>query len=101
MPVHGTLTPPHKLTENEDSAMQITLDLPDEVARRAKEAGLLTVEAVQKLLEEAMRRAAGQKLLSMAERLHTAGIPPMTEGELDDLIHNVRAGRKGGNAGRP
>ena len=49
--------------------MQITLDLPDEVALRAQDAGLLTVEAVQKLLEEAMHRAAGRKLLSMAERL--------------------------------
>jgi hypothetical protein len=37
----------------------------------------------------------------MAERLYAAGIPPMTEGELDDLIHNVRTGHKDGNAGRP
>jgi hypothetical protein len=79
--------------------MQITLDLPDEVALRAQDAGLLTVEAVQKLLEEAMRRAAGRKLLSMAERLHAAGISPMNEAELDDLIHQVRTERKGRNAG--
>ena len=39
--------------------MQITLDLPDDLALRAQDAGLLTVEAVQKLLEEAMRRSAG------------------------------------------
>ena len=79
--------------------MQITLDLPNEVALRAQDAGLLTVEAVQKLLEEAMHRAAGRKLLSMAERLHAAGIPPMNEAELDDLIHKVRTERKGRNAG--
>lgn len=80
--------------------MQVTLNLPDDVALRAQDAGLLTVEAIQRLLEEAMRRAAGRKLLSMAERLHVAGIPPMSEEELDDLIHEVRAERKGRNAGR-
>jgi hypothetical protein len=80
--------------------MQVTLNLPDDVALRAQDAGLLTVEAIQKLLEEALRRAAGRKLLSMAERLHAAGIPPMSEEELDDLIHEVRAERKGRNAGR-
>ncbi|MGD0959970.1 MAG: hypothetical protein ABSB19_09190 [Methylomonas sp.] len=79
--------------------MQITLELPDEVALRAQDAGLLTVEAIQKLLEEAMRRAAGRKLLSMAERLHAAGIPPMNETELDDLIHKARTERKGRNCG--
>ena len=79
--------------------MQVTLNLPDDVALRAQDAGLLTVEAIQKLLEEAMRRAAGRRLLSMAERLHAAGIPPMSEEELDDLIHEVRAERKGRNAG--
>lgn len=74
--------------------MQITLELPDEVALRAQNAGLLTVEAVQRLLEDAMRRSAGRKLLSMAERLHAAGIPPMNEAALDDLIHQVRTERK-------
>ena len=80
--------------------MQVTLNLPDDVAQRAQDAGLLTVEAVQKLLEEAMRRVAGRKLLSMAEKLHAAGIPPMSEEALDDLIHDVRAGRKAPDAGR-
>jgi hypothetical protein len=80
--------------------MQVTLNLPDDVARRAQDAGLLTVEAVQKLLEDAMRRVAGRKLLSMAERLHAAGIPPMSADELDDLISDVRAERKALNAGR-
>jgi hypothetical protein len=74
--------------------MQVILNLPDDVALRAQDAGLLTENAVRKLLEEAMRRAAGRKLLTMAERLHAANIPPMSEDELDDLIHEVRAERK-------
>jgi hypothetical protein len=80
--------------------MQVTLNLPDDVARRAQDAGLLTVECVQNLLEEAMRRAAGRKLMSMAERLHAAGVAPMNDDELDNLIHGVRAERKESDAGR-
>lgn len=74
--------------------MQVTLNLPDELALRAQDAGLLTEAALQKLLENAMRREAGRKLLSMAERLHAAGIPPMSEDELNDLIHEVRSEQK-------
>lgn len=74
--------------------MQVTLNLPDDVAKRAEDAGLLTVEAVQTLLEDAMRRVAGRKLMSMAERLHAAKVTPMTEDELDHLIHVARAERK-------
>lgn len=80
--------------------MQVTLNLPDELVLRAQNAGLLTVEAMQKLLEEAVRRQAGRKLLSMAERLHAAGIPPMNEDELSDLVHEARAERRARNAGR-
>ena len=74
--------------------MQVTLNLPDELALRAQDAGLLTEAALQKLLENAMRREAGRKLLSMAERLHAAGIPPMSEDALNDLIHEVRTEQK-------
>jgi hypothetical protein len=80
--------------------MQVTLNLPDELVARARDAGLLTVEAMQKLLEEAVRRQAGRNLLSMAERLHASGVPPMSEAQLDDLIHEVRAERRARDAGR-
>ena len=79
--------------------MQVTLNLPDDIALRAQDAGLLTVDALQKLLEEAMRRAAGRKLLSMAERLHAANIAPANEAEVDDLIHAARTERKARDAG--
>ncbi len=81
--------------------MQVTLNLPDDLALRAQVAGLLTEDALQRLLEDAMRRDAGRKLLSMAERLHAAGIPRMDEDALDSLIHEVRAERNAHNANRP
>jgi hypothetical protein len=86
--------------EREDIAMQVTINLPDDVAKRAQAAGLLTVESVQNLLEEAMRRAAGKRLLTMAEKLHTADIAPLSDDELDELIHEVRAERKATDASR-
>ena len=79
--------------------MQVTLNLPDEIALPARDAGLLTVDAVQRLLEEALRRTAGRNLLTMAERLHAADLAPLDEAGVDDLIHAARADRKARNAG--
>ena len=80
---------------SKERLMQVTLNLPEELVLRAQDAGLLTAEAMQKLLEEAVRT-----LLSMAERLHAANIPPMNEDELNDLVHEVRTERRAHNAGR-
>ena len=52
---------------------EVIVKLPDELAQRAKRAGLLTDSAIQRLLEEAMRREAGQRLLHVAQRLSRAG----------------------------
>ena len=69
---------------------ELLVKLPDELAQRARSAGLLTDTAIQRLLEEAMRREAGRQLLQVAERLHGAGVPPMSE-EL--IVAEVRAAR--------
>jgi post-segregation antitoxin (ccd killing protein) len=58
---------------------ELMVKLPDELAQRAKSAGLLTDSAIQRLLEEAMRRETGRRLLQVAERLHAAGVEPMSE----------------------
>jgi len=68
----------------------VVVKLPDELAKRAKNAGLLSDSAIQRLLEEAMRRQAGQRLLQVAEQLHAAGVEPMTE---DEVIAEVKAAR--------
>ena len=73
---------------------ELTVRLPDELAQRAKSAGLLSDSAIQQLLEEAMRRAAGRKLLSVAERIQAAGIPPMSEEEIVAEVKAVRAERR-------
>lgn len=72
----------------------IEITLPDELAQRAKSAGLLSDAAIQELLESAMRRQAGQRLLDIADRLHAAGIAPISQEELDADIRAVRAERR-------
>ena len=69
---------------------EVVVKLPDELAQRAKSAGLLTDSAIQRLLEEAMRREAGQRLLQVAQRLQAAGVEPMSE---DEIVAEVKAAR--------
>ncbi len=68
--------------------MQITLNFPDELARRAQREGLLSTEAVQRMLEDTMRRAAGWTLLQIADQVHAAGIESMSE---EEFIAEVQA----------
>ena len=69
---------------------ELMVKLPDELAQRAKSAGLLTDSAIQRLLEEAMRREAGQRLLQVAQWLQAAGVEPMSE---DEIVAEVKAAR--------
>jgi len=71
--------------------MELVVKLPDELAQRARNAGLLSDSAIQRLLEEAMRREAGAKLLAVAERIHAAGIEPMSDDEIAAEVNAVRA----------
>ena len=74
------------------TTVQITL--PDDLAQRAKDVGLLSNEAIQKLLEDAVRREAGRQLLAIAEQLHSANIPPMTDEEIQAEVDAVRQARR-------
>lgn len=73
---------------------ELVVQLPDELAQRAKNAGLLSDSAIGRLLEEAMRREAGRKLLEAARRVQEAGIPPMTMDEIQAEVDAARAERR-------
>jgi hypothetical protein len=74
---------------------KIEIRLPDELARRARNAGLLSDGAIRELLEDAMRRRAGRRLLDVAQQIHRAGIPPMSDEEVVGEVKTVRAERRG------
>ena len=72
----------------------IEITLPDEVAQRAKSAGLLSGTAIQQLLEDAMRRRTGRALLDVAGGIQNAAIPPMSMEEIDAEVKAHRAERR-------
>lgn len=78
---------------------ELVVQLPDELAQRAKRAGLLSDGAIQRLLEEAMRRDAGRRLLEVAARLHEADVEPMSDDEIVAVVKEVRADRRKSSSG--
>lgn len=76
----------------------LEINLPDALAREAREAGLLTPEAIERLLREAVRRKAVDELFEAADRMAAANIPPMTMEEIQaevDAVRNARRERAG------
>jgi hypothetical protein len=74
---------------------ELKVTLPDRLAREAREAGLLSAKAIKRLLLEAMRRrAATREFLAVADRVVAAGVPPMSEEEIQAEIDAVRRARR-------
>ena len=72
------------------TTLELTLNLPSQLAREAKSAGLLTPESITQLLKDAMRRRAGQALITAAHQAAQAGgIPP----SMDSIVADVKAVR--------
>ncbi len=76
------------------TVLEIKLSLPDKVANDAKAAGLLTAEAIEALIAEALRKKAFDALLSVVDRVDAAGIPPMSMAEINAEIEAYRAERR-------
>ena len=73
----------------------IQIELPDTTARAARDAGLLTPQALDRLLTDALRRQeAANSLLSIADRVAAAGIEPMSMEEINAEVKAARAERR-------
>lgn len=73
----------------------IQIELPDATAQAARAAGLLTPQALARLLDAALKRQkAADALLSIADRIAAAGIPPMSMDEINAEVKAVRAERR-------
>lgn len=70
--------------------IDLKLELPDRLAREAKEAGLLSPRALAKLIREGVRREAFKRIAEGAERVREAGIPPMSMMEIQQEVNEVR-----------
>lgn len=74
---------------------ELRVTLPDRLARDAREAGLLTPEAIRALLRQAMRRkAAARVFLENAGRVVAAGVPPLSERQIQAEIDAARRARR-------
>lgn len=76
------------------TTLQVKVDLPDRLAREAKEAGLLTPDSLAQLLRQALRRRAGLALLEGAARATRAGSKPMSMDDIQAEVNAVRRARK-------
>jgi hypothetical protein len=73
---------------------KIQIELPDATAKAAHDAGLLTPQALDRLLTDAIRRRqAADSLLTIADRAAAAGVEPMSMEEVDAEVKAARAGR--------
>ena len=66
--------------------LELKLSLPDQLATQAKAAGLLTSEAIERLVREAIRKAAAQRLIEYGRRLREPGGPDISEAELESEL---------------
>ena len=76
------------------TTLELTLNLPDELANQAQAAGLLNSEAIEKLLREQLRKRAGEQLRAMLNKVSAAEEPPMSEDEIQAEINAYRAERR-------
>lgn len=73
--------------------LDLKLDLPENVFKEAKEAGLLQPAEIERLLREELRRRRVDELFVTADKLAGLELPPLTEEELEAEIAAAREAR--------
>ncbi len=73
--------------------LDLKLDLPENVFKEAKEAGLLQPAEIERLLREELRRRRVDELFATADKLAALESPPLTEEELEAEIAAAREAR--------
>ncbi len=72
----------------------IQIELPDATAKAAEAAGLLTSQALDRLLSDAMRNRALERLDAAREKLAADPLLPMSEEEIQAEIEAYRAEKR-------
>ena len=80
------------------TTLELTLNLPDELAQQAKNAGLLTPDAIEALLREQLKQQAGDQLRALWARMPPEELTPEIEQEIAAEVRSVRAERLERNA---
>lgn len=69
----------------------VQIDLPDQLAQQARNAGLLSPQKMEAMLRAQLRREAFEGLRALHERLSPEELTPETEQEIDQVVRQVRA----------
>lgn len=80
------------------TTLELTLNLPDELAQRAKSAGLLTPNAIEAMLLEQLKKQAGEQLRALWAGMPCEELTPEIEQEIVDEVRAVRAELRKRNA---
>ena len=73
---------------------ELTVTLPDDLAREAGTAGLLAPDALERLLRDAVRQRAIEELKQAMDRMAAVEGPVMTPEEIQEEIRAARAERR-------
>lgn len=72
----------------------VEIKLPDSLAREATAAGLLTPEAIEQMVREAIRKRALGELKQAMDRMAAVEGPVLTPEEIQEEIKAARAERR-------
>lgn len=78
----------------------VEITLPDQLAEEARRAGLLTQDAIERLMREAIRRRALDELKAAKARMAAVEGTEMTPEEIQAEIKAARAERRARDAAR-
>ena len=76
------------------TTLELKLNLPDQLARDAQAAGLLTDRELERLVREALRARSLERLDAATAKLSADPLPPMTMEEIEAEIDADRAERR-------
>ena len=76
----------------------VQIELPDALAQEAQRAGLLTPEAIEQMVRDAIRRRALDELREAMDRMAAVKGPVMTPEEIQEEIRAARAERRARDA---
>jgi hypothetical protein len=77
----------------------IQLTLPDDLAKKATEAGHLSAEAIQEMLQEKLLRRAGESLQEIRRRMPNEELTPEIEQDVVEAVQAYRAERRARRVG--
>jgi Arc/MetJ family transcription regulator len=73
---------------------KVQINLPDQLAQEAQNAGLLTPERLERMLREQLKTRKTDELFTAMDRMAAVNEPAMTPEEIAEELHAMRAARR-------